>query len=306
MTQSSVNKSKIPIPYSSATSPSQIMQRSRQASPEDPDNAAAHTITSQPSKKRVIKEVTGSKAEVHVQLEDLATSLMPLMIKNLRESVTMNIEKTLNNLSEALDLKLSQIDLKLDTINSKNDNIDRNIHLLTKTVDELKPEHQLFENKVNDIESETVNLRHEIGSLRNSTMNLEEQKKIISSEVQMMKTKLDQPITDLLTNEFRGHVEQQLRQTRTEIQQSFDDILKNKLQLGSQMMDTSSDMTSIAADCRMEMMEQYARRDCLMFFGLEEEEGEDTTQKVVETVNAMGANLSAEEVFYKSPFIYTK
>ena len=62
------------------------------------------------------------------------------------------------------------------------------------------------------------------------------------------------------------------------------------------MMDTSADMTSIAADCRMEMMEQYARRDCLMFFGLEEEEGEDTTQKVVETVNAMGANLSAEEV----------
>ena len=214
MTQPSVNKPKIPIPYSSATSPSQIMQRSRQASPDDPDNAAAHTITSQPSKKRVIKEVTGCKAEVHVQLEDLAT-LMPLMIKNLRESVTKNIEKTLNNLSEALDLKLSQIDLKLDAINSKNDNIDRNIHL-TKTVDELKTEHQLLENKVNDIESETVNLRHEIGSLRNSTKNLEEQKKIISSEVQLMKTKLDQPITDLLTNEFRGHVEQ-LRQTRTEI-----------------------------------------------------------------------------------------
>ena len=126
MTHPSVNKSKIPIPYSSATSPSQRMQRSRQASPED--NAAAHTRTSQPSKKRVIKEVTGSKAEVHVQQEDLATSLMPLMIENLRESVTMNIEKTLNNLSEALDLKLSQIELKLDAINSKNDNIDRNIH----------------------------------------------------------------------------------------------------------------------------------------------------------------------------------
>ena len=129
----------------------------------------------------------------------------------------------------------------------------------------MKTEHQLLENKVNDIESETVNLRHEIGSLRNSTRNLEEQKKTISSEVQMMKTKLGQPITDLLTNELRGHVEQQLRQARTEILQSFDDILKNKLQLGSQMMDTSSDMTSIAADCRMELMEQYALRDCLMF-----------------------------------------
>ena len=102
MTQPTATRSKTPISHYNATSPIQIMQRSTQASLEAPDNAAAHTIMSQPSKKRVLHDVTESKPELHVQLEDLATSLMPLMIENIHDSVSTKIEKTPHNLSEAL------------------------------------------------------------------------------------------------------------------------------------------------------------------------------------------------------------
>ena len=83
------------------------------------------------------------------------------MIENIHDSVSTKIEKTPHNLSEALDLKFSQIDLKRDTITSKNDDIERNIHHLMKPIDELKTEHEMLENKVNYIQTETVNLHNE-------------------------------------------------------------------------------------------------------------------------------------------------
>ena len=69
---------------------------------------------------------------------------------------------------------------------------------------------------------------------------------------------------------------------------------KNQLQLESQRMESNTKTMSMDAECRMEMMEQYSRRDCLMILGLEEVQGENTTQKVVES--AMGTNLSADEI----------
>ena len=118
LTKLTASKSKKPIPQST-TSPGQIMHLSRQAPPEVPENATIHTIMSQPSKKRVLKDVTESKAHSYVQLEDLATSWMPLMIENISDLLSTKIDRTLNNLSEALDVKQSRIDHKLDAINSK-------------------------------------------------------------------------------------------------------------------------------------------------------------------------------------------
>ena len=140
-----------------------------------------------------------------------------------------------------------------------------------------------------------MNLHHELDSLRKLTKNLEEQTNVDLNEVQLLSTKLDQLKTDLLTSEVRGHVEEQLRQTRAEIQQSFKAILRiNQLQLESQRMDSNTEKTSILAECRMEIMEEYSRRD--MILKLEEDQGEHAIQKVVETANAIGATLSADEI----------
>ena len=48
--------------------------------------------------------------------------------------------------------------------------------------------------------------------------------------------------------------------------------------------------------CRMEAIERYNRRDCLLVFGLHETEEENTTEKVVETAMAMGVNISYTDV----------
>ena len=122
------------------------------------------------------------------------------------------------------------------------------------------------------------------------------------NDVRLLNTKLDQPIPDLLTSEVWRQVEEQPRQSRAEIEQSFKNILKkNQLQLQSQMIDSNTDTTSIVVDCRKEMMEQCSSRDCLMILGLEEEQGrkqqvKNTTRKVVETAKAMGAKLSADKI----------
>ena len=49
-------------------------------------------------------------------------------------------------------------------------------------------------------------------------------------------------------------------------------------------------------ECRLEAMEQYSRRDCLLFFGLYEMEFEDCTEKIVQTAHAMGVSFAAADV----------
>ena len=43
---------------------------------------------------------------------------------------------------------------------------------------------------------------------------------------------------------------------------------------------------------KLENIEQYNRRDCLLFFGLVECEGENCTDKIVETAHAMGVSIT--------------
>ena len=47
---------------------------------------------------------------------------------------------------------------------------------------------------------------------------------------------------------------------------------------------------------RLEALEQYNRRDCLIFHNLYEEEGEDTTIKVVQTAKAMGIDINPDDI----------
>ena len=52
-----------------------------------------------------------------------------------------------------------------------------------------------------------------------------------------------------------------------------------------------------ATECRLEAMEQYNRRDSLLFFGLYEMEFEDCTEKVVRAAHQKGAgNITAGDV----------
>ena len=47
---------------------------------------------------------------------------------------------------------------------------------------------------------------------------------------------------------------------------------------------------------RLEALEQNNRRDCLIFHNLYEEEGGDTTIKVVQTAKAMGIDINPDDI----------
>ena len=56
------------------------------------------------------------------------------------------------------------------------------------------------------------------------------------------------------------------------------------------------DSTKLMTACKMELMEQYSRRGCVLFYGLNEDPREDTTLKVLETARAMGIDIEQEEI----------
>ena len=64
-------------------------------------------------------------------------------------------------------------------------------------------------------------------------------------------------------------------------------------------METGTDANEIFClqnESRLEGLEQYARRNCIMSFGLVEGREENTTLMVVETAAAMGLDLSVDEM----------
>ena len=56
------------------------------------------------------------------------------------------------------------------------------------------------------------------------------------------------------------------------------------------------DSTKLMTAGKVELMEQYSRRHCLLFFGLTEDPREDTTLKVLDTARAMGIDYEKEEI----------
>ena len=62
----------------------------------------------------------------------------------------------------------------------------------------------------------------------------------------------------------------------------------------------------LALTSKIELMEQYSRRDCLLFHSLMEETGENTTQKVVETAQVMGLNINDMEMISVSHRLQTR
>lgn len=48
--------------------------------------------------------------------------------------------------------------------------------------------------------------------------------------------------------------------------------------------------------CRLEFLEQYGRRDCLRFYGLFEDENENTNEKIICTAEAMGIRINENDI----------
>ena len=66
--------------------------------------------------------------------------------------------------------------------------------------------------------------------------------------------------------------------------------------LAEKQNETTQTKLDIMTAYRLETIEQYNRRDCLLSFGLHENEEENTTEKIVETAMSMGVNIPYTDV----------
>lgn len=115
---------------------------------------------------------------------------------------------------------------------------------------------------------------------------------------------------DLLKTEINGRIDNSLH-TTTDTQAAIDGIKatqvsfadsvkKNEEKLAAIELAAPTDASKLPGnpemECKMEAMEQYSRRECLRIYGLSEDENENTRQKVLETVWAMGININESDI----------
>ena len=256
------------------------------------------TFKGQATKKRTLSESNENETLFQIELDELATSLTPLMAEKIHQSVASNVAQSLQGINANINAMLLQIDRKLDGIKTKYDNIDETLLNLTKSVDEMKLDQYTLKTRLDNTESLAAKNDTEINSMRSRMIELERGQESLHGEIEQLKSHSRNPAEiTCLSNELREKMNKILENSADQAEQSLNALLKKReMQMETRMIDSTTEVNNLLNECRLESIEQYARRDCLMFFGLCEEQDEDTTSKVVETALTMGIQISHDEI----------
>ena len=135
-------KSKIPIGNTVILNKDRIKLLQSPVESEKMENSTGKGFVtlSQPLKKRTLSESKESELSWHIEMEDIATSLAPLVVENIRESVTNKINESLETLNNNLNAQLGNIVQKLDSIQRKNTDFDVKLNNLSDKVEDVKTE----------------------------------------------------------------------------------------------------------------------------------------------------------------------
>ena len=291
-------KSKIPIGNTVILNKDRIKLLQSPVESEKMENSTGKGFVtlSQPLKKRTLSESKESELSWHIEMEDIATSLAPLVVENIRESVTNKINESLETLNNNLNAQLGNIVQKLDSIQRKNTDIDVKLNNLSDKVEDVKTEQQTLAAKIDNMEQKHNQQTDEIKDLKMRIQELEINKSSFNDEIGQIRENLTQPVlVNQMVNEMREQMNQLLEESQAKVQQRLNEMVERK----EMEMETGTDASEticLQNESRLEGLEQYARRDCLKFFGLVEEREENTTLKVVETAAAMGLDISVDEV----------
>ena len=174
-----------------------------------------------------------------------------------------------------------------------------NSHLATfqnKMDERLK----LFETKITDIVKQQEDFRCQVTELTTRTNDVLKNNRETNEKVRETSEAIN------VHEERIVNIEKQLEQLRTQQAIEMEEIKRNVRNVRNVMekqadnlaepMQTDNGIKKVCLEiesaCRMENVEQYNRRDCLLFYGIYEHENENTTAKVIETAAAMGIFLS--------------
>ena len=221
---------------------------------------------SQISKKRNIEEIKSpvvSHLTENQQTEDLLSKVLPTVLEKITETIENKLNSHLATFQNKMDEKLKLFETKItDIVKQQEDFRCQVTELTTRTNDVLKNNRETNE-KVRET-SEAINVHEE---------------RIVNIEKQLEQLRTQQAIE--MEEIKRNEMEKQA------------DNLAEPMQIDNGMKKVCLEIESA---CRMENVEQYNRRDCLLFHGIYEHENENTTTKVMETAAAMGIFIEPTDV----------
>ena len=188
-----------------------------------------------------------ARTSSNLDVTELANSLFPMISQEIQESVAAKINEEFKKVNNCISLNLSKINEKLNCIGETHQRIETELVEVSKSV-------ALKNNEKGDWATE------EITGIQLTNENIIQEKKILEKELDNFKNNFEERVADKVSETLRAQQEHcQLQPTENE---------------------THLVGLDIANECRLEDMEQYIRRDCLLFFGLFDMEHEDCTEKL--------------------------
>ena len=225
-----------------------------------------------------------SSLNKHIDVTELANTLLPLLSQTIRESVAANKNAEFKKVNDCITGNLdSQINEKLNIIGATHERIETELAGVVNSVALLRFNHEELTQKVINLEDTLNKNNEEVAVAQSSITSLLQEHKILEHELDNLKktfatqTNLEERVVEKVS---------QMLQTQ---QQNHLPCTLNDLPLREICFDAET-------ECRLEAMEQYSRRDCLLFFGLYEMEFEDCSEKIVQSVHATGVNITAADV----------
>ena len=228
--------------------------------------------------------------QVQIKLDDLSAALLPSLSTRIQETLTTQLTSQFQYINQSIKTNLEKINFQLSNIGKRHDRLENDISQVTTAISEMKREYSTTQSKVDQLEKTVevnqqiiADLRAEIKAIADSRNKIEDELKHLRES-----TDKDNGVVNLLPIEEK--VDSLMREKEKDMAKKVAELVS------TERLEHDQNSTKLMTACKMELMEQYSRRDCLLFYGLNEDPHEDTTQKVLETVLAMGIEIEPQEI----------
>ena len=228
------------------------------------------------SKGSQVSTTTAMASAKSIDVADLAKTLLPLLSQSIQDAVTTNFNDEFKKVNECIAVNLNKINDKSSLIGDRHERIESELAAISHTVTSLHAEQNNLSEKVVTFERTLNENKESVSQVQSTIHDLE-------NEIVVLKKMTAKETIDKLVAEKLDEIMQQQQQTPQNSVQSSENpqILQ---------------VFDLDTECRLETIEQYNRRDCLLFGGLYESDFEDCTEKVIQTVNAMGLDISYSDI----------
>ena len=203
-------------------------------------------------------------------------SLIPILSENY-EALTTILNEKFKKVNECIATNLSKFNEQLDWNGRRHESIESVLTAIAQSVTILQAVHENTNEKVATLEDAVKRTTLGVADMQNNIEDLTETKQQMEQDMNSIKDNL----SELVNQKVQEALQQQNRSIPPPPERHWQ---KDKTKRRKQI--------NVMTACRLEVIEQYNRRDCLLIFGLHETEEENTTEKVVESAMAMGVDIS--------------